>query len=122
MKNGQLKFWWHNGIKSTDIFVNNLAEGIFLYNTFAKIEVDDDTIPFNVGGISYYNQEFLKPEYDCKDGFVDFYDNNGRELSRLVDELYEYVDKSWKEVSYTDIVAFLQENNILGESSTITIY
>lgn len=125
MVKGQLKFWWinsKNGKQNTKHEeVKTLADGLLKMHINAILEVNDESIDFNTGGITFFDEEYLKSEYECKDGFIDFCSNMGDSATDLLDEIYSVVG-DWKMTQLTDIVKYLQDNNISGEIEEIKMY
>ena len=125
MIKGQLKFWWinsKNGKQTTKHEdVETLAECLLKMHVNALLEVNDESIDFNTGGITYFDEEYLKPDYECEDGFTEFYSHMGESANDLLDEVYSIVG-DWKMTQLTDIVKYLQDNNISGEIEEIKIY
>lgn len=125
MVKGQLKFWWinsKNGKQHTvHENVDTVAEGLLKMHVNAMLEVNDESIDFNTGGITYFNEEYLKPDYECEDGFVEFYSNFGESASELLDGVYSNIS-DWKLTQLTDIVKFLQDTNVTGEIEEIKMY
>lgn len=128
MKNGTIKFWWMNEGKKGKEEINKecrtVLDALWLYHCQSIKEVHDENISFNTGSIMYYNEEFLKPEYECDDGFVDFYTIEGITGSEILDETYSHYDdiQEWYHTTKEQIKEYMIGAKYEPEDECIKMY
>lgn len=120
MKNGTLKLWWNTDGRNKDYKINSVAEGLLLANTLAIREVDDDSIGFNAWDIEYYDEEYLKEEYGCEDGFSTLYTEYGEDMNELSSMIID--EYNFYTLTLDDIISYLKRNNVVLESSDVRLY
>jgi len=129
MNNGAIKFWWMsedvNGKNVEEKICETVLDALWMHHCKSVHEVNNDNISFNVGSISYYNDEFLKPEYECEDGFVDFYTEYGMDASDLLSETYAHYDElgqNWIYTTKEQIKQYIIKAEYKPENSCIKMY
>jgi len=121
MKKGQLRVWWRsNGLLIFNKEVDSVLDGLWMLHCQAIIEVRDSSVDWNVSGIEYFDEEYLKPDYECEDGFVDFmceYGTDEREIHDMVMKVNE--DTPWHMLTKKNYEDYLVKNKLIGEIKEI---
>jgi hypothetical protein len=69
---GDLRVWWNTGYKQNFYQVGDITQAILVLGRLADQQVNDDTIPFNAGGLE---------EYDSETGeWYEWTDTDGRDI------------------------------------------
>ena len=123
MKNGQVKVWWFsNGLKTIDEEVDTVLDGLWILHTQSVLEVDNDNIDCNMGGLSYFNEEYLKEEYDCEDGMSDVFCEYGDDIKEVNDLVVEELGIQFQLLTKEQIKEYIIKNKVKAEDDRIKMY